>query len=103
MSGPDEAPCDFRGHALQRLGVERIAAEEINLLQLRKQARARFAARRALHLVDRQVLARSRLIRIELVASVVMPRDHKNVATCALLAGLGKPVGAPSDHELAGW
>src|SRR5438105_1704887 len=79
-----EAARNLRRSAAQRLVVERVATEEIDLFELREQARAGVAARDALQLVDRQVFTRVDAIRIELRAVVEVTRDQQDVAAHAL-------------------
>ena len=84
MPGAHEAASDLGGRALARLGVEGIAAEEIDLLGLREETGTRVAARDALHLVDGQEFLRLGPIREELVAAVVVARDDQHVAADVL-------------------
>ena len=89
----DQRLRDVRGHALHALAVQRIAAEHVDLLQVREHAGARAAARRALHLRDRQVLADLQLVGEE-VAAVEMTGDHQDIAFHLLLARRCEPVAA---------
>ena len=100
MAGPNEAASDLGGRALHRLGVQRIAAEQVDLLQLRKEARARIATRHALHLVDRQRFAGVDLVGVELVAAVEMTRDQQHVAAHTFAACGREPVKTPALDEL---
>ena len=67
-----QAAHDFSRRAGIGAGVERIAAEEMHLLQLGEQARAGVAARNTLELIDGQKFARLQLVCEELVAAVVV-------------------------------
>ena len=97
VPGADETSRDLGRRAAHRFGVERVAAEEIDLFELREQSRTGVAARRALHLVDGQKLARVQPIRIELGAVVEMAGDEENVASDTLAAGRFEPVGAAEE------
>ena len=94
MAAANEAARDFGGRAFHRFRIERVATEEVDLLQLREQSRARVTARNALHFVDRQRFPDVQPIRIELVAVIEMPRDEQDVAADALAAGRRQPIGA---------
>ena len=100
VSGADQAAPDFGRHALDRVRIQRVAPEEIDLLQLREQPGTGVAAGNALHLGDRQELAGSHLVRIELGAAVEMAGDDEHVAANALPAGRGQPIGTTSFHQL---
>ena len=110
MAGAHEAAHDFGRCAAHRVGVEGVAAEEIDFLQLRKQSRARFAARRALELVHRQRLAHVEAVRVELGAAVEMARDDERVAlargcctpTRASPAARARPVRRTGSRRAAG-
>src|SRR5207302_1182931 len=62
ISGADQTAPDLGGSALERLRIHRVAAEKVNLLQLRKQSRTRVAARDSFHFRDRQILTNLQLI-----------------------------------------
>jgi hypothetical protein len=68
-----QAACDLGGSHVRGRGIQRVAAEEVDLLQVREEVGTGVAARDALHLVDGQRLARVDAIGIELVAAVEMP------------------------------
>jgi hypothetical protein len=86
--------------AVQRSRVERVAAVEVNLLQLREQRRAGLAARQALQVGHRQVILRLLAVREEDTAAVIVPRDHQHVAGDGRTAGRGQPIGAAWLDEL---
>src|SRR5258708_31711408 len=67
VSGASQTSFDLPRRALERLGIQRVAAEEIDLLELREQSRAGIAARGALQLVRGQELVRPQSIGIEFV------------------------------------
>ena len=92
MARANEAALNLGRRAAHRFRVQRIAAEKVDLLQLRKQSRARVAARRALHFLDGQELGGVETIRVELVAAVEMPGDDERVAAHALMARRGEPI-----------
>ena len=96
MARQHEIAGEHGRHVVLPLGIQRVATEKVNLFELREQRSARRAARRPFHLVDRQELARFHLIGEELVAAVVMARDHQHVAADLLLAGRREPIGAPA-------
>ena len=98
-TGSREAAPDFGGCALPRAGVQRVAAEQVHLLQLREESRARVTARDALHLVDGQALARVEAVRVELAAVVEVAGDDQNVALNPLAARRCQPIGAAALHE----
>jgi len=54
VSGTGEAAPDFGRHELDRFRVQRVAPEQVDLLQLREQSGTGVAAGDALHLGDRQ-------------------------------------------------
>src|SRR6202158_6376048 len=87
VPGTNQTSRDLGGWASHRLRIERVAAEEIYLLQLGEQSRARVAARDALHLVDGQILTRIQPIRIELRAAVKMAGDEKHMGAHILVTG----------------
>ncbi len=89
-----------RRRVLGRVGIEALATEEVNLLQLREEARARVAARGALELVHLEVLVLRDVVRIERVARVEMAGDHQRVALHAALARAREPVVAALLHQL---
>jgi hypothetical protein len=89
----------FRRRALRRLGLQCVAAEEVDLLQLREQRRARRAAGHALHLVHRQRFVDVDARGIELGAREV-PRDHQHVALHLLLARGPEPIRPAALHQL---
>src|SRR5207248_9526156 len=76
------------------------ASEQVNLFQLRKQARARIAARHALHLIDGQEFTRIDAIRVELVAAVEVAGNDQHVAADAGAACRGEPIGTAALDEL---
>ena len=92
VPGSHEAALDLAGRALRRLGIERVAAEQVDLVELREQSRARIAARDALHLGDRQVLAHRDLVGEEHLAAVVVAGDDEDVAAQAGAARRLEPV-----------
>jgi hypothetical protein len=85
---------------LARVGVEALAAEEVYLLQLREQVRARGAAGSALQLVDLEVLVLLQTVGIERVAGVEVSGDDQRVALDFLLARRPQPVGPALLHQL---
>jgi hypothetical protein len=94
----DQRARDLRCDAVHALAVERVAAEHVDLLELREEARAGIAAGGALHFGNGQVLGDRQLIGEEVVA-IEVPRDDQHVATDLLLACSRKPVGpAPLDE-----
>ena len=95
MPGANEAARDFRGRAAHRFRVERIAAEEIDFLQLREQSRARIAARDALELVHGQRFADIEPVGVELGAAVEVAGDDERVALHALAARRASQSGRP--------
>src|SRR6266566_9306162 len=99
MPGTDKASRDLGRCAPERLRLQGSAAEKIDFLQLREQAGTRVAARRALHLLDGQRLARIQPIRVKLGAVIEVPGDEKNVAADVLAAGRCQPIGATALHQ----
>ena len=95
-----QAATHLARHARVRLRVERVAAEEVDLLQLREESRARAVARHALELVDGQVLARLGAVGEELVAAIVVAGDDERVALHPRAACRFEPVGAAVLDEL---
>ena len=93
------AACDFGRRAYAGFGVQGIAAEQIDFLQLREQSRAGVAAGGALHLGDRQEFIRVEVLGEELLA-VEMAGDDQNVAADALPAGRSEPVRPAALHQL---
>ena len=87
VAGANEAAPDLRCHPLVGFGIERVASEEIDLLQLREQPGTGIAAGRPFQLGDRQRLAGRDLIRIEIGASVEMAGNDQDIATNVLPAG----------------
>ena len=100
VPGAHQASPDLGRGELDRVGTQRIASEEVDLLQLREQTGTRVAAGRALHLRDRKELARGDLIRIEFGAAVEMARDDEEIAAHALPAGRCEPIGTTAFHQL---
>ena len=100
MSAAKQTAPHLGGYGVLRIPVERIAAEEVDLLQLGKQARAGIAARDPLHFVDGQILACVGPIGVELVAAVEMTRDHEHIATDTGAARRCQPIGPASFHQL---
>ncbi len=99
VSGANQASFDLRRRALERFGIQRVAAEEIDLLELREQSRARIAARGTLQLVRGQELVRPQSIGIEFVVAVIVTGDDQHVAADFLLAGRRQPIGpSPLDQ-----
>ncbi len=90
----------IRRRVLRRVGIQALAAEEVDLLQVREEARARVAARGALQLVDLEEVVVLDLVGVERLAGVEMPGDNKDVALHAALAGAAQPIGAPLFHQL---
>jgi hypothetical protein len=95
-----EAAHDFGRRAAHRFGIERVAAEKIDLLELREEAGTGIAAGNALHFGDRQELACLEPIGKELVAAVVVAGDHEDVAANAGPARGSKPVRPVALDEL---
>ena len=100
VPGADQAAPDFRGGARDGVRIQRVAAEKVDLLQLREQAGTGVAAGDALHLGDRQGFARAQPIRVELAPVVEMARDDEQVTANALPAGRGEPIGTAALHQL---
>ena len=100
VPGADQAAPDFGGRARDGFRVQRVAAEKVDLLQLREQSGTGVAAGGALHLGDRQGFARAQPIRVELGPVVEMAGDDEQVAANALPAGRGEPIGAAALHQL---
>src|SRR6202171_889545 len=99
VPGTNQTSRDLGGCASHRFRLDRVAAEEIYLLQLGEQSRARVAARDTLHLVDGQILTRIQPIRIEIRAAVKMAGNEKNIAANTLAAGALEPIGVtPLPH-----
>jgi len=86
-----------RAHGLR---VQRVAAHEVDLLELREKTGARFAARDALHLLDGQGFPIVEAIGVELRAAVEVSGDQEHVASHALLARAPQPVGPAALDEL---
>src|SRR6476646_249541 len=100
MPRADEAAHNFVRRPIQRIGIERVAAEQVNLLELREEPRTGVAARDTLHFGDRKRLARVYPVGVELVAAVEMTGDQQYVAANALAARRRQPVGPSPFHEL---
>src|ERR1700686_4868085 len=100
MSRTQKAAADLGGGALVGAGVQRVAAEEVDLLELREQSGTRSTARDALHLVDRQKLARLELVGEKLVAAVIVPGNDEDIAADALPARRFEPIRTASFDEL---
>ena len=100
VSGTDQTPLDLGRRTAHRFRVQRVAAEEIDLLQLREQSGARVAAGGPLHLVDGQKLARVQPVRVKLVAAIEVAGDDQQVAVDAFAARRGQPIRATALHQL---
>src|SRR5690242_16979497 len=100
MAGAQQASDDFRRCGLHGFGIQRVAAEQIDFLELREESGTRVAARHALHFVDRQRLTGIDLVGIELVASVEMTRNEQYVAANAFATRGCEPVGTTTLDEL---
>ena len=96
----NEAAHDFGRRVALRFGVQCVAAEEVDLLELREEAGTGIAAGDALHFGDRQELARLDLIGEEFVTAVVVTRDHQNVAANAGMTCRGEPIRAAALDQL---
>ncbi len=94
VAGAQQAARDLRRCAAHGFRVQRVAAEEIDLLQLREQARARVAAGGALEFLDRQEFARVEPVRVELGAAVEVTGYEQHVARHAGAARRTEPIGA---------
>jgi hypothetical protein len=100
MTRPNQRPDDLGRCALRGFRVQRVAAEEVNLLELREETRTGIAARRPLHLLDGQRFTGIYAVGVELVPAVEMPRNQQDIATDALPARGGEPIRATSLDKL---
>ena len=100
MPRSDQTTSYFSGRALVGPRIQCVATEEIDFFEVREQPRAGGAARHALHLVDRQILARHRLIREEFIAPVVVAGNDQDVAADVLTASRCQPIRPPLFHQL---
>ena len=89
----------FLSDARHGLGIQGIAAEEIDFLHIRKQTGTGGTARSAFHLLDRQEVIDFCLVRVEL-GPVEMAGNDQNVAMNLLAARRGEPVRATSLQQL---
>src|SRR5437763_1104564 len=93
MSGANERPADLGGSALGSRTVQRVAAEQVDLLQVREQSGARAGAGDPLHLLDRKRLALVEPVGVELGAGVEVAGNDEDVATDAGAARRSEPIG----------
>ncbi|MET0681819.1 MAG: hypothetical protein ABWZ29_00595 [Casimicrobiaceae bacterium] len=99
-SGSDEAPLGFGGRAGDRLRIQCVATEEIDLLQLREQSGTGLAAGRALHFGDRKRFTHGQPVGVELGPAVEMAGDDQQIAANALPASRSEPIPATALHQL---
>src|SRR5207248_9040324 len=86
VPGADQTSPDLGGRAPARSRIQRVAAEKIDLLQLRKQSGTRIAARDALHLGNGEEFARLAPTRQEVVPADAVAGDDEDITSDSLAA-----------------
>jgi len=99
MARAQQAARDFARRAVARLRLQRVAAEQVHLFELREQSFGRCAARRLLQLMHGQELTVVEAVGVELGAVVEVTRNDERIADHATAPRCAQPVCLAALHQ----